>query len=105
MTGPREIHVIAVLTLCEVLCIDIAHIHHMLRWKYLLNCEPLMEIPDDLPIRHRGSGGCDLDNQMRSVCLACLGQMHLVSRPGGTFFPAVARFGVVRRSDQQSGRR
>jgi hypothetical protein len=45
----EEIHLIAVLTLGEDLCINITHIYQMLIRKHLLLCELLVKTSDDLP--------------------------------------------------------
>jgi len=45
----------------------------MLSWKHLLLFQMRMQLPDNVPISHRGAGGDDLHNQMRGIRLTGLG--------------------------------
>jgi len=64
---------IVALALREHLGIDIAHLHQMLIRKHLLLIQVRMQLPDNVPIGHRGAGGSHLHNQMRGIRLTGLG--------------------------------
>ena len=73
---PEEIHAIALLTADELLGIHIARVHDMHAWQQITLGERFMDMGNRRIIRHRRGCGFDMGNQVQTVIIAGLGQMH-----------------------------
>src|SRR2546427_241241 len=79
--GTNQVHLIVRLTLNKVRDRDIPRIHKMLIRKQFLLRQVRMDCSNASLIAQRSSSGLDGSDQLWSIFIACLGEMHFVPGP------------------------
>ena len=77
--GTNQVHSIVRLRFDEIIERGISCIHEMLIWEKVLLSQINMDCGDDSLITERRRSGLDMSNQLWSIFVARLGEMHLVA--------------------------
>jgi hypothetical protein len=79
---------------------DISGIDEMVPWEELLFGQPGVDHGENPLITDGSLGRLDMGDQLRSLFIAGLGEMHLIADPQGSSFLAIACVEIIGRVDE-----